>query len=495
VAGLFALSFGSGFAVMAIEVAGARVMAPVFGLSAVPWTAIIGVILAALAVGSHLGGVWADRGRPPLAGILGAGGLTALFPLLLSPVPRWAADALGFVPGALVAAALLFAPPVLALGAVVPYLVRAATGDLDHVGRWAGDMSAAATAGSIAGTFVTGFLLLPALPLPALLAGTAAAVFLLAILAARLLPAPGTPPVVVLVAGGAVAAWVGIQIPATAGEVIHREETVHGSIQVTDRQDASGRRVRELWQNGASSSAEVVASGAPAHPYARALLELTDPMVREADSVLVLGGGALTLPVALARRSPGVAVDVMELDPAVTRLAREYFAFGRSPHQDRIRVLHGDARRRLREAGPRYDLVILDVFDHLVTVPWTLVTVEALELTRSRMRSRGAPGDVSGGVLAANVLSPTGGDGALFLARFLATLETVFSEVRAHPVDPDRDPGAVQNVLVLAGGPASLPPSSLPTLDLRSTGPPLTDGYAPVEALQARVFLEGLRWR
>ncbi|MGY8777610.1 MAG: fused MFS/spermidine synthase, partial [Longimicrobiales bacterium] len=54
--GSFAIAFGSGFAVLTIEIAGARLIAPVFGLSVVPWTAVIGVILAALAVGSHLGG-------------------------------------------------------------------------------------------------------------------------------------------------------------------------------------------------------------------------------------------------------------------------------------------------------------------------------------------------------------------------------------------------------------------------------------------------------
>ena len=45
--GLFLLAFGSGFAVLTIEIAGTRLIAPVFGLSAVPWTAVIGVILAA----------------------------------------------------------------------------------------------------------------------------------------------------------------------------------------------------------------------------------------------------------------------------------------------------------------------------------------------------------------------------------------------------------------------------------------------------------------
>lgn len=80
-AGLFALAFASGFAVLTIEIAGARLIAPVFGLSAVPWTAVIGVILAALAVGSHLGGRFADSGAVPLSTVLAVAGLTGALPV------------------------------------------------------------------------------------------------------------------------------------------------------------------------------------------------------------------------------------------------------------------------------------------------------------------------------------------------------------------------------------------------------------------------------
>lgn len=61
-AGLLVLALGTGFGVMVVELAGGRVMAPAFGLSAVPWTAVIGVILAALAAGNWFGGYWGDRG-------------------------------------------------------------------------------------------------------------------------------------------------------------------------------------------------------------------------------------------------------------------------------------------------------------------------------------------------------------------------------------------------------------------------------------------------
>ncbi len=106
-AALRALAFGSGFAVMVLELAGARIMAPVFGLSAVPWTAVIGVVLAALAWGSHLGGRWADEGRVPLSAILLAASVTAALPLVAAPLPGFALTRIGFIPGALLSALVM----------------------------------------------------------------------------------------------------------------------------------------------------------------------------------------------------------------------------------------------------------------------------------------------------------------------------------------------------------------------------------------------------
>lgn len=518
--GLFALAFASGFAVLTIEIAGARLIAPVFGLSAIPWTAVIGVILTALAVGNHLGGRLADGGRVPLSRILVVAGLTGALPVVGAGVPWVARSALGFIPGAVASALLLFAPPVLCLGAVVPYLVRADTESLDRIGRRAGDISAVATAGSILGSFTTGFLLLPAMPVPFLLGLTAASLFIMAFAAGRLLGGARVPSGAALAILGLPA--LGVLGSGTPPDTLHAEETLYTSVAVTEREWSNGRMVRELWQNGGSSSAEYVESGRPAHVYATESLAILEPLIGDMERVLVLGGAALTLPVAFQelkgeRGGAGpdggppdgpeegvraaddggageagalaepLVVDVVEIDPAVTRLAEEYFAYGRRPRPD-IRVIHEDARVFLRESGERYDLVYLDVFDHLVTVPWTMVTREAL----ADMAGRLAPG----GIFMANVLSPLDGEGTAFLRHFRATLESVFEDVHLVVADPSLDPGATQNVLVVA----ALQPGVLPDLgrveagvsaDARS----FTDSWAPVEYLQAKVFLGGLRWR
>jgi len=482
--GLFVLAFGSGFAVLTIEIAGARLIAPIFGLSAVPWTAVIGVILAALAVGSHLGGRLADEGRIPLSSVLVAAALTGALPILGAGVPWIARSLFGFIGGALASAVILFAPAVLCLGAVVPYLVQADTESLGSVGRRAGDVSAAATAGSIAGTFMTGFVLLPLFSLPILLSITAVGLLLMAGLSGWILG--GAAPKALLIFPALGLGVMGVAASQRPADTLHEEQTLYSSVKVTEREWAGGDMVRELWQNGGSSSAEYVDTGDPAHRYAEVSALIIEPIVDRVDAMLVLGGAALSLPVAFSRAHPDMHIEVVEIDPVVTRLAGEYFAYGDSEYPN-IEVIHEDARVFLRGGESRFDLIYLDVFDHLLTVPWTMVTVEALQEMAERLDDDG--------VFMANVLAPVGGRGVVFLERFKATLEEVFPEVRLYLTDETMNVTVIQNVIVVAGRrSASLPEIDWPTAYVGAVGRPLTDAWAPVEYLQARMFVEGIRW-
>jgi len=482
---LFMLAFASGFAVLTIEIAGARLIAPVFGLSAVPWTAVIGVILLALAVGSHVGGRLADSGGVRLSTVLTVAGATAALPVLGGGFPWMARDVLGFIPGAIASAVVLFAPSVLCLGAVVPYLVQADTESLQTVGRRAGDVSAAATAGSIAGTFATGFVLLPALPLPMLLGLTSAGLLLLAALSGRVM-GEGPSPKRLVVGALAVAGLGGLASQPGAG-TLHAQQTLYASVQVTEREWADGRRVREMFQNGGSSSAEYVDTGEPAHEYVAASQRLLEPTLDGAESVLVLGGAALSLPVAFERGRPDLRITVVEIDPAVTDLAARYFAYGEGSHPG-IRVVHEDARVFLRSSDETFGLVYMDVFDHLLTVPWTLVTVDALRDMAARLGPDG--------IFAANVLSPLEGPGVGFLEHFRATLEAVFADVHIYLTNPALDPWVTQNLIVVASPGGRVPPASwAEEADVEPSERVLTDAWAPVEYLQAKVFLRGLGWR
>jgi spermidine synthase len=113
-------------------------------------------------------------------------------------------------------------------------------------------------------------------------------------------------------------------------------------------------------------------------------------------TLLLIGLGGGTLPRALQQTLPELRMDVVEIDPAVVSVAAKYFDFKAN---ERIRVIEADGRvfvkRALRE-GRRYDIVMLDAFDHEY-IPEHLLTREFLQEVKSLL----APG----GILAANTFS------------------------------------------------------------------------------------------
>lgn len=212
----------------------------------------------------------------------------------------------------------------------------------------------------------------------------------------------------------------------------------------------------------------------------------------EPERILVLGLGGGTLPMALDELLPEARIDVVEIDPAVVRVAREYFRFAPST---RVDVFAQDGRvfiKRAVQQERQYDLVMLDAFNGEY-IPEHLMTREFLEETESLL----APG----GVLAANTFSISD-----LYDHESVTYATVFEEffnlrsddtgnrvilARNGPL-PDRKALARRaEALAPALAPYGVEPQRL--LELFSTEADwdtdarvLTDQYAPVNLLKSR---------
>jgi predicted membrane-bound spermidine synthase len=161
---------------MALEIAGSRVLAPWFGGSVFVWGSLIGIFLGAMSGGYWLGGWLSERWPTQVllnALLAAAGGFTLLLPLWAAPLCAAQAD-LGPRLGPLTAALVLFAPPSLLKGVASPFAVRLLASDLTGVGAVVGRLYALGTLGSIAGTLVTAFWLIPALGVSAILTGIGA---------------------------------------------------------------------------------------------------------------------------------------------------------------------------------------------------------------------------------------------------------------------------------------------------------------------------------
>lgn len=104
--------------------------------------------------------------------------------------------------------------------------------------------------------------------------------------------------------------------------------------------------------------------------------------------VLIVGLGGGTIPTALREVLPEAQIDVVEIDPAVTRVARKYFGFR---DDAKMKVYEVDGRvyvkRALRE-GTRYDAILLDAFDHEY-IPEHLLTREFLAEVQSLLSPQG----------------------------------------------------------------------------------------------------------
>jgi MFS family permease len=167
-----ALVFLGGFILMVLEVIGARFLAKDFGSSFHVWVSQIGVVLIALALGYYLGGALADRWQRVsflLALLVPAGLVLLLIPncaawLIDGIIMRHPADQpipliwqkLDPVLGSM----LVFLMPCVVLATLSPYMIRLATPSLAQVGRSSGFIIGASTLGSIAGVFVSGFILI-----------------------------------------------------------------------------------------------------------------------------------------------------------------------------------------------------------------------------------------------------------------------------------------------------------------------------------------------
>lgn len=489
--------FLGGALVMVLEMVGARVLAPHVGTSAIVWTSLIGVVLACLALGAWAGGRLADKNfsRRKFGLILaGAGSGSALTALSHGLVGEMAGAVGNLYLAAVLAAAGVFALPAFFFGMVSPCAVRLRMSGVDTAGRTVGRLYALSTAGSIAGTFLGGFVLISFFGSASILWGVAACTLGLALCHARdwrkaqaLLLAASC-----LMAVGADRYGQWQERKGTS----HLVESPYNSIRVFEGIDhgEGGRRVRLMATDPGYSQSGMYLD-APAELYFRytryyALGPLFAPGARR---VLMLGGGGYSVPKwLLARPGPLAHCDdmrltVVELDPAMTATARRWFALQDDP---RLTVRHEDARAFLNRQKEQYDLVFVDVFNSHYAVPFQMGTREAAAALRRAV----APG----GVLLMNVISAVEGeDGRLFQSIYNA-LRSAFAHVRVYCVGGTARPRDVGNLMLaaFAGEPdgaaeaaweKSASPALLALLRTRYRGRldfatlPLTDDFAPVE--------------
>ena len=156
----------TGAAVLIVEIAATRILAPYFGNSIFTISSVIGIVLAALSLGYYLGGGLADR-KPSITlffSLIVIGGLAVLLlQLLNAAVLPGIAYALSLIKGPLIVSLIMFFLPAMLLAMLPPFAIKLLhSSDANRgVGNASGLVFFWSTVGSIAGSLSTGFVLIP----------------------------------------------------------------------------------------------------------------------------------------------------------------------------------------------------------------------------------------------------------------------------------------------------------------------------------------------
>ncbi len=501
--------FISNFCIMVLELVAGRLIARHLGVSLYTWTGVIGIVLTGIAVGNYTGGRLADK-FPPKKTLTWlffiSSAFCVLIPVIQNIVGEW--QYLRFLSMPLhiiIYIMMIFFLPSAFMGMVSPVAAKMALDKKEKTGYTIGNIYTWGTIGCIAGTFLTGYYFIA-------LFGTRAIIWSVA----GILGLMGT------LYGWRIRKfriWIIVLIVCTifANGPWKWAETAGLALGLRESKDPL------LIYSDESQYTHIRISRIPGSPYVlkfnqdnllHSKINIKNPLRLEYDymkifavatheldknkkklATLQIGGGGYVFPRFLEAAYPGSLIEVVEIDPAVTKAAMEAFGLQKDTS---IKIHHMDGRdyiNRLasqKDNKKKYDFIYIDAVNSYM-VPWQITTLEFTEKINRML--------LNDGVFIINLIDIL--DEARFLGPFINTIEEVFPHVYVLILGEDT-PSAKYNsyqTIVMICTKKEFDPlnlihkykkyftlsclseSEINKIKKQSGGLILTDNYAPVESL------------
>ena len=435
---LAVLVFVTGLASMSLEFAASRILIPVFGSSIYTWGSLIGVILTGLSLGYHIGGKLADKNPNflKLCLVVFSAGLYIIFipfiaPTITSSFIQFVSDSQY---ASLFAVFTLLIVPTFLLGIVSPYAIKLATRRLNELGNVSGNLYSLSTIGSIVGTFLTVFILIPTFEINYILFGLGVTLMFFSSLfgLARFPKIIAVFVVVLLFFFPSInLSSAGTVMIHPTGALVYEKETLYSHLDVIDNGN-----IRTLYLDGNIHS----------QMYKDKPEELVNTYTKyfhlgflfnpNAKDVLFVGGGGFSGPRNFLSTYSEASIDVVEIDPDVISAARNYFYLPAN-NGSRLMVYNDDARNFLSKTEKKYDLIILDAFSKNY-VPFHLMTLEYFQLLDEKL--------TSDGIIISNNIGSMTGDRSDIIRAVYKTISQVFPSVYVFPTE--HNPGNLQNIML-----------------------------------------------
>jgi spermidine synthase len=532
--------FIASFCTLVIELVAGRIMAPYVGVSLYTWTSIIGVVLAGISIGAYLGGRIADRypRSSTLGWLLFLSGLGAFSISPLTNLVGGAQFQTSLMIRILLITTIIFFIPSCLLGMISPVVVKLTLNNLEKTGNIVGKIYAFSTLGSILGTFATGFYLISwmgtrtilltmgiILILSALIFGgffrrkKTLALFFLFLFLSVLLPLVGLHVY-------AMTNPEEFSFPLSPIESLKRmvgyafKSSLEEETYFFKESDYYTIKLKKSIKGNNGNPLESLVLDHLVHSYT----DLKDPLYLEYEYIrmyeemvrwqakkrrslkaLFLGGGGYTFPRFIEAKYPHAEIDVVEIDPEITRAVRKYLGVSEN---SKIRSFNEDGRwfvMNCKEKGT-YDFIFGDAFNDL-SIPYHLTTKEFAMQLKSLLKPDG--------LLLANVIDSF--KKGAFMPSYIRTLEEVFGKGNVHlmTLTLDYEKIGISTCVVVAspqkldmndfvravkgkGGEMTshvMPPGQLQEYLKERYSVILTDDYVPVDNLIAPIFEERFGYR
>ena len=425
---------------MGLELIAARVLSPYVGSSNVVWTSIIGIILVSMSLGYWIGGKSADKDANinQLANIvLYAALATSAIPLLETCVVKILA---GIIPNltlaAILCAIIAFSIPSFILAMISPYAVKIKSKEETEIGSLSGKISSLSTIGSIVGTFLMGFVLIPNIGVSNINISVTIILFIMSLIAREEINKKIVSKNIWVICIMVILIILGKSIfEINNPDIILDTDSQYSRIWVKQIQ-AEKTTYKTLQVDRGLESYIDAETGEMGAKYLR-YYDLFEYFNKDAKSTLLIGGAAYTYPIHYLQKYNDKTIDVVEIDDKMTQIAVEQF--GLNINDKRLKTYSQDGRSYLNYSQNKYDTILIDAFKG-TNAPFELTTYEALTNAKNMLNENG--------IVITNIISSSEGDDAKFIEYEYSTYKAIFDDVKVFKV-ADRDASDIQNLILV----------------------------------------------
>lgn len=484
---------------MILELVASRILSPYFGSSNLVWTSVIGIILASGSIGNYLGGIVADKpdvNKKFKLILIFSSFLILLIPFVQTPIIEIVARLVNDIRiGAIISTMLLFFLPSMFLGFLVPMVQKLKITDLETSGKASGKVYALATLGGIFGTFIGGFWLVPSF-------GSIEILFFMVIVILFMVP------LVDFKITKKELKYIGIFVSilllfffaySKANEEIGKNvlegkigeyvsyDSEYSRILIFNRYDENNELIRNFIMDSGHESATYVDENKCnelVYKYTQ-MYDLMFDSSKEIKNTLLIGGAGYSYPKHYISTYLDKSMDVVEIDPMVTEIARKYFYLDKLikdyniEETGRLKLITEDGRTYLNRNEKKYDAILNDAFSD-TTPAATLTTLEAVKNIKKSLNENG--------LYLTNIISSLEGENSKFIKAEVKTLKEVFLNVYIVPCVTKENLEVSQNNMVIAtDGILEIDESKLYELKIEEDDIILTDNYCPIDTLIPKV--------